>query len=245
MFPTYNSLAEVPEAFREHYVMKGGKAVAEVSSDHPLVVNNATLLNEKTAAEARAAKAEGDLESAKASSLPRNHVAVPKADAELLEKVKAEGVTTPEAFTTLKTEHADYKQKAETAESARHAAEVGELMGWDKEKTARLATKVFDFSALEVREKDGKKEVVAKVKSGEALVERPFSEVVKATPELTDLLPALKGAEGGKAYVRQDAGGPAPAQSVYDQHVKDVEAKYGKGDGKPRQTWQQSLGVAP
>lgn len=235
MFPTYSSLAEVPEAFREHYVMKGGKAVAEVSTDHPLVTNNATLLNEKTAAEARATKAEGDLASAGASSLPRGHVAVPKADAELLTSYKSLG--TPDELTTLKTEHGTFKEEAETAKREKHAAAVGEAMGWDREKTARLVPKVFDLSQVEVREADGKKTVVAKVRgAGGALVEKPFGDVVKYTPDLSDLLPALQSnGQGGKNWPNQDAGGRAPANDIYAQIRKDAEerAKSKKDEAMP------------
>jgi len=198
MFPTYNSLAEVPEAFREHYVMKGGKAVAEVSPDHPLVVNNATLKTEKTAAEARAQAAETERDQAKtalasAKVVPHGHEAVPKADAELARAVKGAGIESAEAFTTLKTNHDNYKTTAEEAQRTAHAEAVAEGMGWDGKKTARLVTKVYDLSQVEVRDGEGgKKNVVARVKgTGDALVEKPFADVVSATPELSDLLPAL------------------------------------------------------
>lgn len=193
MLKPYDKLEDVPEALREHYELSGGKYIPKVSDDHPLVVNNRQLLKEKGEAETKAADLQTKLDSAGANALPRGTVPVPRAEHELLEVVKAAGVTTPDAFKTLQTEHGDYKQKAEEAERVKHAAIVGEAMGWDREKTARLATKVFDFSTLEVRDGEGgKKAVVAKVKgAGDALVEKPFADVVKTTPELSDLVPVL------------------------------------------------------
>jgi hypothetical protein len=107
--------------------------------------------------------------------------------------VKGAGVENVDAFNTLKTNHDNYKTTAEAAQAAAHAQAVGEAMGWDKDKTARTATKVYDFSTLEVRDGEGgKKNVVAKVKgTGDALIEKPFADVIASTPELSDLLPSL------------------------------------------------------
>jgi hypothetical protein len=216
MFPNYNTLDEVPEEFRKHYVMRGGKAVPEVSNDHPLVTNNATLKAEKetaetraASAEARATKAEGDL--ASASILPRGKRAVDVADAEFIDGVKSEGVTTLDAFKTLKTEHGNYKQKAEESEREKHAAAVGEAMRWDKGKTALLVPAVFDLSQVQVRDgKDGAKEVIAKVKQADgSFVEKPFAEVVTATARLSALLPSLTAAKqsDGTELPEHGAGG--------------------------------------
>jgi hypothetical protein len=203
MFPLYNKLEDVPEAFREHYKMSGGKAVPQVSTDHPLVVNNSTLKTEKETAErdrdtalTEAQTAKDDL--AKAKVIPHGQRAVPVADAELIDKVKAAGITKSEEFDAFKTKHDELTLKDAEAEKSKHASSVGEAMGWDKEKTARLVPKVFDLSTVSLREKDGKKEVVAKVKQADgSFVEKPFADVVTATAELTDLLPSLSSEAGG------------------------------------------------
>jgi hypothetical protein len=233
MFPTYNSLAEVPEAFREHYVMKGGKAVPEVSTDHPLVTNNATLKTEKetaetkaAAAEVRATKAEGDL--ASATILPRGKRAVDASDAELLDAVKAAGVTKPEDFNTLTTEHGNYKAQAEAAEANAHATSIGEAMKWDKEKTALLVPAVYDLSQVQVRDgKDGAKEVVAKVKQADgSFIEKPFSEVVTATPTLSALVPSLTAGKqpDGTELPAHGAGGGSGKTNVADSYFASVDA---------------------
>lgn len=243
MFSTFNSLAEVPEAFREHYVMKGGKAVAEVSSDHPLVLNNATLLNEKTAAETKATSAEtkalglqADLDSAKASTLPRAHQAVPNADADLLRAVKEAGITKLEDFTTLKDEHATLKVKDAEVVKVKKAEEVGEAMGWDKAKTALLVPKIYDLSQVEVRTgADGKKTAVEKVKQADgSFVEKPFADVVSKTPDLAALAPSLA-TQSGTKVLGSTAGGGSPGNffdSIRDG-VKETETANSQKDNKP------------
>jgi hypothetical protein len=217
----YDKLDDVPEALREHYRKSGDRFVPEVSDDHPLVTQKATLLNEKKAADDKATKLEADLQSARAGNLPRGQRAVPAADAELIERVKAGGVTKPEEFDALKTEHAGFKAKAEQADAAAHAAQIGEAMKWDREKTARLVPKVFDLSQVEIRDgKDGKKELIARVKQADgSAVEKPFADVVKATPELSDLLPALAATPGSRDFITQ-GGGSAPGAGDAVEHER-------------------------
>lgn len=245
MLKTYNSLDEVPEALREHYVMKGGRVVPEVSQDHPLVVNNVTLKTEKAEAERQrdeANRKKGEAETALASAnvLPRGHKAVPNADAELLEAVKANGLTTAddikraaESVTTLRTRE---KQDALREEAKKH--------GYDPEKVVALEDRFPEPLYRDVTE-NGKTERRAyfKVKDGEREVERTFLEHLSSDSKLKPLGDSLKASGGGTRVHGTAAGGGSAAQTVYDRHVKEVEEKYGKGDGKPRQTWQQSLGI--
>ncbi|HLL74817.1 MAG TPA: hypothetical protein VK421_06090 [Pyrinomonadaceae bacterium] len=229
MLKIYDKLDDVPEALREHYKLVGGRYVPELSDDHPVLSNNRQLVTEKQTAERERDEAKGALAAAKV--IPHGHVAVPKADHDLAVAVKAAGITKPEDFNTLKTERDNYKTTAEAAEAAAHAHSVGAVMGWDKEKTARLATKVYDFSTLEVRDgKDGKKEVVAKVKQGDnSFVERPFADVVKSTPELSDLLPALSSEQrGGVRVPGSTPGGGAPPADVFKRTREAAKADQGK-----------------
>jgi hypothetical protein len=85
MLKIYDKLEDVPEALREQYNLMEGKYAPQLSEDHPIKVNNRTLLNEKTTAETKVSGLEtqvtslkADLESAKASNLPRGHRAVPR-----------------------------------------------------------------------------------------------------------------------------------------------------------------------
>src|SRR5687767_5299063 len=110
MLKTFEKLEDVPEALREHYKLIQGKYVPELSDDHPVLSTNKNLLNEKNAAEAKAATLEtkvtsltADLESAKAGGVPRGHKVVTNAEAEAITTLKEHGSAT-EIVTKL-TEH--------------------------------------------------------------------------------------------------------------------------------------------
>lgn len=227
----YPKQEDIPENQRGAYVQKGDKWVLDdLESSHPLVVNSRTLKTEKQQAETAKINAERERDDAKealskANVLQPGQRAVAKADADLLEKVKAEGVTTAEAFTTLKTEHGSYKATAEAAQAAKHAADVAEAMGWDKDKASRLVPKHFDLSTVELRDgADGKKQPIAKVKQadGSTVVEKPFADVVKTTPELSDLAPLLTANGGGTRVPGSTGGGGAPGgqKSVVDSFIE-------------------------
>src|SRR5690348_8843234 len=111
MLKIYNTLEEVPEALREHYKKSDGRYVPDLSEDHPVLVHNKTLLGEKATATARVKELEADIATASEKSIPRGHVAVPKADADLLAEVKALGPvaevkTKLTEYDTLKTDAA-------------------------------------------------------------------------------------------------------------------------------------------
>jgi hypothetical protein len=205
MLKIYSSESDVPTELKDHYAEVNGKwepKLEGVTSLSGLLAKRDELLGkvsghatELAAKDAEIERLTGDLQNAKQNTVQRGHESVPKADAELARAVKAKGVETVEAFNTLHADHGTFKQQAEAATEAAHAAEVFTALGWDKEKAQRLVPKVFDLKTVKLKDgKDGKREVVALVKGdGDALVEKPFAEVVKATPELSDIEPLLKG----------------------------------------------------
>lgn len=228
MLKPYDKPEDVPEALREHYSRReDGKMHADIPNDHPAVKHNATLLSEKNTAVSERDQAKADLASAQASGLPRGHVAVPKADADLLEKVKAAG--TPEQVTEMIEKYPTLAAEVETTKREKHAADVGDAMGWDKEKTALLVPKVFDLSQVEVRTgSDGKKSVVAKVKQadGVTFAEKPFAEIITQTPELNALAPSLAAAQGGTKVLGSAPGSASTAKtSIVDEFIKERDAK--------------------
>lgn len=216
MLKPYDKPEDIPDELKDHYSRReDGKYHADIPDEHPAVKHNAKLLSEKTAAETKAKDLETQLESAKASGLPRGTVAVPKAEHELLEVVKEAGITKPEEFNTLKTEHADFKTKAEAAEGEKHADKVAEAMGWDKEKTRLLVPAVYDLSQVQVRDaKGGKQEAVAKVKQQDgSFIEKPFNEVATGDAKLAALIPVLTGQQQQR---RGNGADPAPAGRATD-----------------------------
>lgn len=228
---SYTTEAEVPTEHKADYVPKGGRYVLDVEgfdNIDSVLAKNSELLGTHTTDRAEITRLTGEvtrlgseLTAAQASALPRGKRAVDIADAELADAVKAKGVTTAEAFNALHKEHGEYKTTAEEATATKHAAEVAVAMGWDKDKAARLVPKHYDLSTVELRDgKDGKKEAVAKVKQadGTTFVEKPFADVVKATPELLDLTPLLTG-KTGPVIATQGVGDPPDGKSGVDSYI--------------------------
>lgn len=230
---SYASEADVPTEQKPLYAQKGDRwelQVEGIDSLDSLLSKRAELLTKVSGHATELAAKDSEISRLQqqvdnANTLPRGHVAVPKADADLLPRYKELG--TPEELTTLKTEHGDYKQKAEAAETAQHAAEVAAGMGWDEKTTARLVPKHFDLSKVEVRDGEGgKKVVVAKVEQADkTFVEKPFADVVKATPDLAALLPSLVLKESGTRVPEQRPSDTGKAGNPYDRIREEGEAR--------------------
>jgi hypothetical protein len=211
MLTIFSKLEDVPEGLREHYKLIEGRYVPEISDDHPVKVNNAKLLTEKDAAQAQVTNLKTEVETAKAdaqtarssSGLPRGHRAVPVADVELLEQIKAHG-TAPEVLTKL-TEHKTLKEDSDKRSREDHLRKVAKVLGYDNvEAFVRLP----DLPEFEIKTKDGKETVIAKVKEGSNTVEKPAQEFIESSAEIAPFLSALK-----------TVGTPAPAQRRDDRSV--------------------------
>lgn len=212
MLKTYNSIDEVPEALREHYKMSADKYVPDLSDDHPVLAQNKRLLREKADAVAKAEELKADVEAAKSSSVPRGHVAVAKADAELLEKVKAHG-SGDEVIAKL-TEHKTLKEETETRRRQDSLVEVARELGYVPEAFVRLQ----GLPEFEIREKDGVKTVVALVKNGDTIVEKPAQEFVEGSADFAPFLPALKADSKTTTRVHGTSGTvAAPPKNVFEK----------------------------
>lgn len=227
MLKVYDKLDDVPEALREHYKLIEGKYVPEISDDHPVKLNNTKLLNEKTTAETKVAGLQADLDSAKASGLPRGHAAVPKADADSLPAYKALG--TVDELTAKVTEHATLKETEARRVTEDNNRKVAKELGYNPDAFLQLT----NLPEFEIREKDGKKTVVAKVKEGETLVEKPAKEYVEANH--APLLPALT----AKAGVQVPANGSGQDSQPASQFQSARE--YGKQYNESRAAGQSDL----
>lgn len=159
MLKIYLKLEDVPEALREHYFLSDGRYVPQLSDDHPVLVHNKTLLGEKATVTAKVKELEADVEEAKKTSIPRGHIAVAKADAELLDKYKATGKT-PDELTATLTEHKTLSEEATKRKREDLNRAVASELGYSNADAFVLLPNLPEF---EIREKDGKKTVVAKV----------------------------------------------------------------------------------
>jgi len=215
MLKIYDKLDDVPEPLREHYKLIDGKYVPEVSDDHPVKLNNVKLLNEKTTAETKASGLETqvttlkvDLDSAKSHSLPRGHKAVSTAEVEAMEQLKTHGTAT-EIVAKL-TEHKTLKEESETRKQQDHLRTVAKTLEYDEDAFLLLPKLVTNFPDLEVRDADGKKTVVAKVKDAAGTItEKPAADFIAATPEFGKV--ALKASSTGVRVPEQrpDSGKPS------------------------------------
>jgi hypothetical protein len=243
MLTTYSKLEDVPEALREHYELSGGKYIPKVSDDHPLVVNNTKLLNEKNTAETKVAgiqteleSTKADLASAKAGSLPRGQRAVSVADAEFLEQVKAHG--TPAEVTAKLTEHKTLKEETDQRKRQDTLREVAKELNYEPEAFIRLS----GLPEFEVREKDGKKTVIAKVKEGANIVEKPAHEFIESSADIAPFLPALKVSGGGIRLPEQRREAGAPPANVFDKAREAV--KTAEKNAIPPSAVEQRFGIA-
>jgi len=229
MLRTFEKLEDVPEALREHYKLIQGKFVPELSDDHPVLVTNKNLLNEKTAAETKANGLESqvstlkaDLESAKASNLPRGHRAVTVADAESIDKLKPHG-TVQEIETKLAAYKA-LKEESETRKTADHLKKVAKLLEYSEDAFALLP----GLPEFEIRTVEGKDTVIAKIKGeNNVITEKPAAEFIESAPNIAPLLPALKVASTGIRVPEQqrDLGKGAADDPITKRNQEREEAR--------------------
>lgn len=197
MLKPFDKQEDIPEALREHYSKReDGKWHVDISNDHPTVKHNAKLLSEKTAAEEKATSLQSDLDSSRANHLPRGHVAIAKADAELLEKVKPHG--TAEEIVTKLTEHKDLKESADKRKREDDLRAVAKELGYENvEAFVRLP----GLPEFEIREASGKKTVIAKLKDDKGVItEKDGKEFIESSSDLSPFLPALKASGGTKVH---------------------------------------------
>lgn len=198
MLKIYDKLEDAPEGLREHYKQSGSKYVPELSDDHPVLQQNKTLIQEKGVVEAKVKNLQSDLDTAlqaaKDHGVPRGQALVSKADAELIEKYKPLG--TPDELTALKTEHKSLKDAEAKHQREANLKLVAKELGYDNvDAFIRLP-----LPDMEIREKDGKKTVIAKVKDGETVTEKPAAEFIESSPDIAPFLAALKSTDGVRMH---------------------------------------------
>lgn len=228
MLKIYDSLEAVPEGLRSEYKKSDGKYVPDLSEDHPVLVHNRTLLTEKTNATNKVKELESDIAAASEKSIPRGHVAVPKADADLLAKYKEHG--TPDEVAAMKTEHATLKDRDTKRTREDSLRQVSKALSYNEEAFTRLPN-LPDF--ISKPGKDGKTvEWFAQVKDDKGVItEKPAKEFVESSGDIAPFMAALKvtGQQGvqlpGSAMtVNPPAGDPfAWAKSFSESYVKESQ----------------------
>lgn len=226
----YDKESDIPEGLRSEYKLSGTKWVPDLSDDHPVLALNKTLKQEKEVVEARVKKLSSDLddalEAAKTSGVPRGQALVPKADAEALNGYKALG--TVDEVKAKVDEHGTLKESEVKRQREDKLASVAKELSLDGEMFKRL-NGLPDF---DIRDgKDGKKAVVALVKDGDKLVEKPALEYLEASTDHAPFLPALKtkaagitiNASSGSTGQQQPGDQYAWAKQFADNYVKTTQ----------------------
>jgi hypothetical protein len=189
---TYSKADDIPEGLRGEYKQSGSVWVPDLSDDHPVLVLSKTLKQEKEVEEAKVKKLRADLddalEAAKTSGVPRGQALVAKADAEALVSYKALG--TVDELKVKVTEHGTLKASEDKRSKEDKLRLVAKELGYDNVDAFIRLPNLPDF---DIRDgKDGKKAVIALVKDGDKVVEKPATEFIESSTDIAPFLPALK-----------------------------------------------------
>lgn len=217
----YDKLDDVPEGLRGEYKQSGNKYVPDLSDDHPVLVLSKTLKQEKEVEEAKVKKLRSDLddalEAAKTSGVPRGQTLVAKADAELIDKYKALGKV--EDVQAKLTEHESLKLESDKRKTDDNNRAAARELGYNADALLLLK----NLPEFEIREKDGKKAVVVKIKDGENIVEKPAKEFIESTYAAS--MPALTAKAGVELPVGGGSGSEGSGKDPL-QWAKDFAKEY-------------------
>lgn len=223
----YDSFDAIPEGDRQHYHQQDGKYVLQLDEQHPVLVKNKELLREKSTDKAAITRLTNEKATLEATALPAGHVAVPAADAQLINAYKPLGK--PEEITAMRTERDDLKTKVAKSQRLETLRSVAEVEGYDVEVLSELVTDEQSFEIKEVK-KDGKE-----IKQANIIVETDGKKESKPLAEFAQekwakFMPALKPADAkpqGTPYVPQKKGAPPKPEDP-------VAAYLGKAYAEPK-----------
>jgi hypothetical protein len=216
---SYDTQESIPENLRGAYVESAGKWVLDsLSDDHPVILKNKEALRDKSKAVSKAEELQADLEVAKTTTVPRGHVSVAKADAELLEKLKEHG-SGNEVLTKL-TEYQSLKDETDKRKRDDQLREVAKLLSYEPEAFIRLQ----NLPEFEIRDGKEGKTVVAKLKDEKGVItEKPAQEFVESSGDIAPFLPALKAKAEGTRVFGSSGNGGSPAKDVFTRVREDVK----------------------
>lgn len=207
---SFSNQDEIPENLRGAYVLSGGKWILdELDKDHPVVAKREELLTENSSQKRKITRLENEKGALESEVLPDGHVAILKADAELVEKVKPFGTST-EIVAKL-TEHQTLKEESETRKRSDHLTEVAKVLGYEP-KAFVLLPNLPDF---EIRGEGNDKTAIAKVKEGNVITEKPGKEFIESAPAYEPLLPALRTSGNGVRVPGSGSGNGSPNKDVF------------------------------
>ena len=225
----YTKAEDVPEGLRSEYKQSGNQWVPDLSDDHPVLVLNKQLIQEKGVAEAKVKKLSTDLddalEAAKTSGVPRGQALVPKADAEALTEYKALGA--PADLKVKVDEHKTLSDEVTKNKRDQSLRQLAKDSGYNEEAFTRLPS-LPEF--ISRPSKDGKTtDWFAQIKDDKGVItEKPAKEFVESSPDIQPFMAALKATQGvtvpGSVITVPTAGDPhAWAKQFADNYVKESQ----------------------
>lgn len=193
----YTKAEDVPEALRSEYKQSGSQWVPDLSEDHPVLVLNKTLKQEKEVVEARVKKLSHDLddalEAAKTSGVPRGQALVAKADAEALTEYKALG--TPADLKVKITEHGTLTEQVAKTQRDQSLRQLAKDHGYNEDAFIRLPG-LPEFTSR--AGKDGKTEWFAQIKDEKGVItEKSAKEFIEASPDIKPFMASLTQKQAG------------------------------------------------
>lgn len=222
--PSYESLEAIPENQRGAYVQKDNRYVLDdLDAAHPVLITNRDLKAEKQQIQSEVESLRADLASAKANSLPRGHVAVVKAEAEALDRIKAKG-TVEQAVAQLD-EYPALKSEIEGGKREKHLHSVAETLAYEPEAFTRLHG-LPEFELRDVTDAAGKvtKQAIAKIKDANGVItERPAKEFIEGHADYKPFLVALAPQKQGTPANFGPSGGQGP-KNIVDDFIKERDA---------------------
>lgn len=237
---TYKKQDDIPEALREFYKQDGKLWVPDLDDSHPLIAANRSLEQDKGVVEAKVTKLQSDLDTAldaakNNTSVPRGQALVAKADAELLEKVKAHG--TADEIAAKLTEHSTLKESETKRKRDDNLRLVAGKLGFNPEAFIRLP----NLPEFQIKGSGDKEQVVALVKDGENTVEKPAAEFMEASADHAPFLPALKAKSEGVEVHGSTGTSSQPADPF--QAARDWGKQYNETN-KPQSTLTERFHLA-
>ena len=222
---SYDSQESIPENLRGAYVLSEGKWMLDaLPADHPVVTKRDELLGENRNQKATITRLTNEKQTLEASTLPAGHVAVPSADAQLLEQLKPLGK--PDEIKAKLDAHDDLKQKVESQEKQTHLRAIAVEEGYDPEKIASLEDR-FPAPVFKEVEVDGKKQqrAIFKITVDGKEVERSFTEHLEGDPKLKPLQDSLKATTNGTRVHGTSSSNGGGAKDVFTKVREQVKAE--------------------
>lgn len=214
------------------YVQKGDEWFLDaLADDHPKILENKTLIEEKRKAEAEldsmkanVGNIERERDEAKTKSLPAGHRAVSVADADLINAIKPLNLT-KEAIASMATENEQFKAERAVNESKAVKSKALKLAGVTDEETF-FGMKQADTLDFEFETIDGKEKAFAVKEENGAKVKAEFNrDYLSKADGFKNIIPVLFNEQEKKGFQFSDGARDTSGKNEFDLERERVRAE--------------------